>query len=237
MKKTRSIILIIIALFIAAQNIYSAGSIEQPVRTVTVKAVGTVSAAPDVVRLNLGVQSSNSNLNSAIEDNNSRMEGIIDVLEKYNIAESDYRTSNFSVYYQQPPYGSEKPSAEGSYNVNNNIFVEFSDIDKIGGFIDEALNAGANQFYGLDYGIKNTDSLIKEARKLAVRNAIELAEEMAEAAGTVITGIISIEEFPYYGGEPLYSARMSVDSGSNSLITAPGEKPIEVQVQLIAGIK
>ncbi|MBI9105753.1 MAG: SIMPL domain-containing protein [Spirochaetales bacterium] len=235
-KKTLLALLIIAALSTTVQNVYSEGSMEHPVKTVTVKGLGRVSAAPDIVRLNLGVQSFDSNLSSAIADNNSRMAGIMVVLKKYSIPESDYRTSNFSVYYQ-PPYGAENSQEEGTYHVNNNIFVEFNDIDQIGGFIDEALSAGANMFYGLDYGIKNTENLIKEARKLAVLNAIELADEMAETAGVTTTGIISIEELQYYGGDLIFSADMGARTGSNSITTIPGKKPIEVQVQLVIGIK
>ena len=168
-------------------------------------------------------------------DNNGRINRIIGVIEKYGIPETDYQSSNFSVYYQQP-YGDMQPS-EGNYNVNNNIFVEIKNIDVIGNFIQDALNAGANQFYGLEYAISNPEPLLKEARKLAIEKALELGAETAGYAGLETGEVLSIEETPYYGGGPLYAAEMSAGRSSNGITTVPGEKKIEIRVTLKLKLK
>lgn len=224
---------LILLTFFSVQNAAAGGEMETPVRSIIVRGSGTVSAAPDIVSLNLGVQSSDRNLNTAIEDNNSRIENIMEVIKDFSIPEADISTSNFSVYYQQP-YGDD--NAEGSYNVSNSIFVKVRDIEIIGKFIEEVLNAGANQFYGLEYGISNPEPLIKEARKLAIENAVALAEETAGYAGLGIGSIISIEEAPYYGGA-VFSEGLAMDRKANSIITVPGEKTVEVQINLKIELK
>ncbi len=228
-KKTIVFLLIISSFFFAVQSAAAEGEIEIPQRSITVRGEGSVSAAPDIVRLNLGVQSMNSNLSAAIEDNNSRINLIIEVIEKYEIDAADFSTSNFSVYYQQP-YNPEQSPENGVYNVNNNIFITLRDIEKIGNFIQDALDAGANQFYGLEYAVSEPDPLRKDARKLAVEDAKTLALETAEMAGVSLGRIISIEETPWYGGMPMYSEGFGGLKTSNSLITAPGEKIIDAQV-------
>ncbi len=233
MKRTITILMILAAVFFAAQAVSAEGQHEDGQRIITVTGTGKVSAAPDVVRLNLGVQSVNSDLNSAIEDNNTRIADIISVIEEYGIPSADFRTSNFSVYYQQP-YGDSNTA--GTYNVNNSIFVEMKDIDRIGNFIEDALGAGANQFYGLDYAISDPEPLMKKARELAVKNAIELADETAGYADLAIGKIISMEEMQNYAGGPVYVAEMSMARGSNS-IAAPTEKTIQVQITIKIELK
>ncbi|MDC7227832.1 MAG: SIMPL domain-containing protein [Spirochaetales bacterium] len=229
MKRILTAIVIIAAVFISTQNVIAEGRAEYENRGITVRGIGEISAAPDVVRLTLGVQSMNADLNVAINDNNSRIDRIINVIQDYGIPESAYRTSNFSVYYQQP-YNNGMTPDNGTYNVNNSIFVELSNIELIGGFIEDALNAGANQFYGLEYAISNPEPLMKEARRLAIENALELAGETAGYAGLSIGNIISMEE-QAYGSGPMYAAEMSAARGANSIV-APNQKTIQVQVTI-----
>lgn len=233
-KKNMILLLTITTVLFCTQAAAASGAQEQTERIITVRGTGSVSAAPDMVSLNLGVQSNDINLNSAINDNNSRIESIISVIKDFKIPETDYHTSNFSVYYQKP-YNDE--DTEGSYNVNNNIFIEVQDISVIGKFIQQALNAGANQFYGLEYGITDPEPMMKNARKLAIENAIALAEETAGYAGLGIGDIISIEESPSYGGGAVYAKELTTARSSNGIITAPGEKTIEVQVNLRIELK
>jgi hypothetical protein len=221
-------------ILICTQAVTAEGAQETGRRSITVSGRGSISATPDMVSMNLGVQSNNIDLNTAIEDSNSRIENIIAVIHEFGIPDTDYRTSNFSVYYQQPY---KESSDKGTYNVNNNIFIEVQDVSIIGKFIQQALNAGANQFYGLEYGISKPSPLMKQARQLAIENAIALAKETAGYADLSISEIISIEETPYYGGGSVYAEGMSLSRDSNSIITAPGEKTIEVQVKLVIGIK
>ena len=233
-------ILLISSVLCGVQNLSASGTAESSEQTVTVTGRGSVSAAPDIVSLNLGVQSSNSDLNTAIEDNNLRIKKIIDVMRIFNVPESDYSASNFSVYYQ-PPFNSGTGMTEGVYNVNNNIFIKIKNISLIGEFIQQALNAGANQFYGLDYGIGNTEPLLKKARKLAVDNALALAEETAAYAGLRVGKIISIEETAGYGPGFLYGPMQGEGiwppPGSNSIITTPSEKSIEVMMKIRVSMK
>ena len=235
MNKKIIIILLISAALITIQNTFAEGQKESLQRTITVNGTGAVAAAPDTVRLNLGVQSMNRDLNTAIDDNDRRINAIIEVIRDYGIDENDFNTSNFSVYYQQP-YNPETSPEEGVYNVNNNIFIELQNISEIGDFIEDALSAGANQFYGLEYSIKDSEPLIKEARKLAIEDAVALAEETAGYAGLTIGDIISIQEEPYYGA-PLFAEGLGGVKRSNSLITVPGEKTIEKHVTLKIELK
>ena len=208
---------------------------EEVPRSITVRGIGSVAAAPNIVRLNLGVQSFNKDLTLAIADNNDRIDRLITVIEGYGIPETDYRTSNFSVFYQQP-YSPEKAPEDGTYNVNNNIFIELEELENIGEFIQNALQAGANQFYGLEYTVSEPEQYVSEARRLAIDNALELAEETAGFAGLATGEIISIEEQQSYNGGPMYAMEMSAGRGANSIVT-PSEKLIQVFITLEIELK
>ena len=218
------------------QTIAAEGQMEEPQATITVRGTGSVAAAPDVVRLNLGVQTMHKDLSIAITDNENRIKAVIGVINEYGISETDYSTSNFSVYYQQP-YGQDSRPEDGTYNVNNNIYIEVTDIEKIGGFIQDALSAGANQFYGLEYAISDPEPLMKQARRLAVENAAALAAETAGLSDMKVDAVISIEETPYYGGGMYFAERSVKAMDSNSITTIPGEKSVETQVTIVYSLR
>lgn len=228
-----TLVLICVLIFLG-QNVFADEAFSGK-RTITVVGTGRASSPPDIVSLSLGVHSVDANLESAINDNNSRINKIIEVIKKYGIDEKNYNTSNFSVHYQQP-----YDKIEGAYNVNNNIYIEIDNIKKIGGFIQETLTAGANQFFGLEYSVKNTTPLMKKARKLAIKNAKNLALETADIAGVALGNILSIKESPYRGVRA-YSLKDSFTlaeaSGANSVTTVPGEKIVETEITMVFEIK
>ncbi|MDC7126728.1 MAG: SIMPL domain-containing protein, partial [Spirochaetales bacterium] len=83
MKNKKIFILFIYLIILGTQVVFASDSNNENPRTITITGHGSASAAPDIVRLNLGVESYNSDLNMAITDNNDRINKIISVIKKY----------------------------------------------------------------------------------------------------------------------------------------------------------
>ena len=66
-------------------------------RTVSVTGEATVHATPDIVTIDLGVQTQDTDVVRAVSDNNRISQAITDAAKAAGIADADVQTTNFSV--------------------------------------------------------------------------------------------------------------------------------------------
>lgn len=215
-------------------------------RSITVVGQGSVSAAPDIATVVLGVNVSAATVEQAMEDASTRMGKIMAALKKLNISDKDITTSNYSIYYEEPPRY-EMPAAtkgtEGSgetpagvYRVSNMVTVKIRKLDQVGELIDAAVTAGANSLWGVNFDLEDRTKLEAEARAKAVENARQRAEELAKLAGVKVGGVVQISEViggsgGYYPMPPTARAA-AAEMGGGAGPISPGELEISYQVQV-----
>ena len=213
-------------------------------RAITVVGQGKVSAAPDIATVVLGVNVSAATVEQAMEDASSRMDKIMAALKKLNISDKDITTSNYSIYYEEPPRY-EMPAApkgtEGSaetpagvYRVSNMVTVKIRKLDQVGELIDAAVAAGANSLWGVNFDLEDRAELEANARAQAVENARQRAEELAKLAGVKVGGVVQISEV--IGGGTYYpmpaAPRAAEGMGGGAGPISPGELEITYQIQV-----
>lgn len=182
------------------------------VNSITVTGVGEASGSPDVAYVDLGVDVSNSDLGKAIAQANQAMESIMDAMKQMGVADEDMQTTNFNVWPEDrydPQTG--QPTGERIYHVQNTLHVTVRDIAKVGEVLDAGLEAGANNVYGLYFGVDDTSKLEAKARTEAVADARDRAEQLAEALGVKLGDPIIISEG--YGSGPILVERVPVEGG------------------------
>ena len=200
-----------------------------PQNQMSVVGSASINKTPDIATTQIGVQTIAKDVDSAINENNTKADAIITALRNTGIAEKDIRTSSFNIMpqkdYQQPNY----PIV--GYQVDNMLSVTFRDLTKVGKALQNAINAGANNIYGVSFTLADPESARSEARTLAIQDARKKAENMASAAGITLGKIISVNEV---------SSSVSVDSRNYDKAAAegavpiqPGELGVTVQVQII----
>lgn len=79
-----------------------------------------------------------------------------------------------------------------SFVVENTIRVVVRDFDSLGEILATALAEGANTIHGISFDIENREQVVEEARQIAIQNAQNQAESIAEAAGITLGPIQSI---------------------------------------------
>src|SRR5262245_16670548 len=102
-------------------------------RTIVVTGNGVAYGNPDIASIQIGVQSRNADPGQAMTENNTKVQGLIDVLKGLGIAEADLQTSNFSLYAQQdydPVSG--QPKETITYFVDNTLSITVRDVNKLG---------------------------------------------------------------------------------------------------------
>ena len=79
------------------------------------------------------------------------------------------------------PDGAYRQEPDG-YQANNTVQVRLRDISRLGAFMRDVLNQGANHIAGVHFGLADPDKAVDDALAAAVEDAMRKANRLAEAA-------------------------------------------------------
>ena len=203
--------------------------------TITVVGEGKVTLEPDIARVTIGVETGTDTVKEASDQNREAVEAVLAALSEQGIAEEDIQTSGFSIFAER--YGPEGPLSEGDvrYRVSNNVMVTIRDLDSVGTILDAAIEAGANNIYGVEFALDDPGVAESDARAAAVADAQAKAEELAQLTGLPLGSIISISEIvggngAFYAGN--FAERANAFGGGGTPIT-PGQLDLVMQLQIV----
>jgi len=180
-------------------------------RSITVSATGSVSAAPDVARIDSGVTAEAETARAALDKNSAAMKKIIAGLKEGGIDAKDIQTSSFRIEPRYTRAREGQASVIDGYRVINQVQVTVHDIDNLGEILDTLSTLGANQMSGLNFEVSTAETLLDEARKEAVANALRRAKLFADAAGAEVGEVLQISESAVGGGpRPMAMARTAM---------------------------
>lgn len=207
-------------------------------RTITVVGEGTVNIKPDVAQANIGVEVVEATVKEASSQAKDVMEAVLAALQEAGIEEKDIQTSGYSIWADRS-FGPEGPGGEESvrYRVSNNVFVTIRDLESVGSVLDAAIEAGANNIYGVNFSLDDSTAVESTARERAVQDARAKAEELAELNGVQVGNVISISEVigqggGFFGGSfQSMAAREGLGGGGAGPIS-PGELELSMQLQI-----
>jgi uncharacterized protein len=203
-----------------------------PVRSITVVGSGKVSISPDIARVQIGVETMRKSVQEASAENRTTLDAVIEALLDQGIAENDIQTSGFSVFAER--YGPEGPLADDdvNYRVSNSVRIVVRDLDTVGQVLDAAIDAGANNIYGVEFALDDVSAIESEVRAEAVADAQERAADLAELNGVQVGRVLSISEIVAGGFFPSFDARaMGLGGGGTGI--SPGELDVTLQLQVV----
>ncbi len=213
----------------------STGTIPTLPRTITVVGEGKVTIEPDIARAQIGVEVIKSSVKEASDANKAALEAVLAALKAQGIADEDIQTSGFSIYAER--YGTDGPLPEDqvNYRVSNNVAVVIRELDKVGAILDAAIEAGANNIYGIEFSLEDPSTFESEARQGAVADARAKAEELAELNGVTAGDVVSISEVIGNGGGYYNSnfAEVSRAMGGGGTPVSPGQLDLTMQLQVV----
>lgn len=174
----------------------------QPETTISISAQGSVQRAPDIAYITTGVTTEAATAEGALADNARRMNSLMGVLKEAGIAERDIQTSNFSlnpVYV----YPENQPPRITGYSASNQVTVRVRQLDRLGAILDTVVKAGGNNFGGLSFGLDDDTEARNEARRMAMKEAMDRATLYAEVAGLKIRRVVTISESGGWSPQPM----------------------------------
>ncbi|MFK5979687.1 MAG: SIMPL domain-containing protein [Rhizobiaceae bacterium] len=167
--------------------------------TIHVTGSGSVSIAPDIAIISVGVLRQAKTARKALDANNVAMARVIAAMKAQNIADKDLQTANFNIqpryqYFKRSSSGEQKPPRIIGYQVSNRLTIKIRDLKTVGSVLDQVVTLGVNS--GGDIRFTNDDpgDALTKARKKAIENAIKKATTLTSAAGVSLGRIITINE-------------------------------------------
>lgn len=207
--------------------------------TLTVSETGTVTHAPDTAYVTFGLETPGKLLAEAQKRNSAVMSKVVERLRDLQIDTERIQTSSFTVsphYRPLPNRPADAPPATPEivgYVVNNIVTVEIRALDKVGTVIEEVLQAGANSFQGLHWGLRDEQSVRLSALKQAAAKAREKAAALGEAMHVKLVRVLLVNEGSPVARYAAPMARMAMDAGASEVAISPGELKVEATVTLV----
>lgn len=203
-------------------------------RGITVVGTGKTSGSPDMVQINIGIDTQDPTAQKAVNDNQTRMNALLAKLKELGIADKDIRTSNYNVSTQRPPMPT-GPDAQGDtgapiYFVSNQVQVTIRDVAKLGNVLDQVVAVGANHIYGVNFGFSDPSKLEVEARAKAVEDARNRAQSLAQLEGVTLGPIASVSEVINAFPGPVYQSAAGL--GGSGTPIQPGALEVVVSIQV-----
>lgn len=155
------------------------------VNIMTLTGNGEVTTVPDVAILRLGVQTTGEQLTDIQNENARISQAILNALEQLNI--TDIKTYQYTID-KRYEYVDGKQIDKG-YTVRNIFEIRTNNLDQVGNVIDTAVQYGANVVDFIEFEVSNINSYYFKALDLAIENATQKADMVAESLGLTITPV------------------------------------------------
>ena len=216
--KTKHIAIALIAVLVVSVSLGALSDadaqVDNPVRerTISVTGMATSSVQPDLLTIQLGIETQGQTASEALNANSELMNKVINSLKSVEIKESEISTSALNIYaqYEYIDNGIFKRETRElvGYEASNIITIETKNLDLAASIIDSSVNAGANRVDSVYFSIspekhmKLKDELLEQA----VTNAKSRADTSLVPLDQKIIGVqsVSIAEFGMPYPEPIY---------------------------------
>ena len=209
---------------------------EPPMRTITVTGTGSVTLTPDLAYVYIGVQTQDASASTAMSNNTSRAQALIEAIKSFGVENKDIQTSNFSIS-PQPTYDDSYNITGYTYLVQNTVHVTVRDLEQLGSLLDAAFEAGANTINSISFDVADRTEAVSQARLAAVENARRQADELASATGVSIGDVQTIS---YYDSTPIVREYVEMRAAADSAMSVPiqsGSMEITTTVTIVYELK
>ena len=204
MKKVFLILFLLIVTVSQAQEV-------KPIPQISVSGEGKVKAVPDQAFISVTVETKGTNATSVKKQNDETIEKVIQFIKKIKLPKEDVQTKRISL---NPQYDYEKK--KHNYNATQTLEILLKDLAQYDALMEGLVDAGINRINTVEFKTSQLTQYQSEARKLAMKEAKQKAEDyvsvLAQKIGKALT--ISDNSQAYYP-QPMYERKMMVSAMSD----------------------
>lgn len=204
--------------------------------TLATSGTGIEEVTPDMVTVNLGVQTQDEDVSAAVSENNAAAQAITEAAGLVGVAPGDIQSTYFSVW-SQPMYDEfGNPTDSVTYTVDHTLTIKLRDTARLGDLLQAAIKAGANNVQGVTFGLQDPTAAQDQAREKAMQDAQARAQMLASSAGVTL-GKLKSASTTFSSPQPMYAVYAEGMGGGGGVPTAPGTQAVQVQVYLVYEIQ
>jgi len=217
---------------------------------ITVDGQGKVTAIPNIAETSFTVISEGLTPSQVQDDNNKKMQAVIDYLKSKGVEAKDITTTGYYLnpkyYYPRStvyPYPQTNSPTIVGYTLTQTITVKIRDLGKAGELVAGVVEQGINQTSGISFTVD--DDKLKEyqneARLKAFAEAKQKAQAMSNAVGVKLGKVISFSE-NFGGYAPYYNRTEELGLGGGGAVSTPapiqpGSQEISASVNITYQLK
>lgn len=198
-------------------------------RTISVSGSGEVQTQPDLAIIDVGVQTEDESAQSALDENNTRTEALMDALDGAGIPEENIQTTRFQLIPNYRYDNENDTQTLIGYSVSNIVQVQTNDLDALGVLLDLAVDAGANTIQNIRFEVSDPESIANQAREAAVEDARNKAEQLAKLTGSALGIVMSIHET---SSNPVPVERPAFAAEAAGVPIEPGGYRLNISVEI-----
>lgn len=226
-------VLLVMSLIAGGSPAMSQTEPKAPVRTIRLDSMGGVKAKPDIAQITLGVTAEADTARAALDQNSAAMTRVIEALKQTGLVEEDIQTIDFAVRSRFENSKTEGKNVITGYRVVNLIRITVRDLTKLGDILDRAVSQGSNEMGGIQFNVADPAKLLDEARKRAMDSARRKAELYAQAAGSRLGRVITIDEQSVSPWRANSMTSMRMDTKAMDVPIQPGEAELQVNISVL----
>ncbi|UPT69776.1 MAG: SIMPL domain-containing protein [Flavobacterium sp. JAD_PAG50586_2] len=225
----RTTVLILVALFGLTAQAQSQDQRPQ-VPQISVTGEGKVKITPDQAVVTVGFQNSGKDAKEVKTINDEVVDRVIKFLKKSGIPASDFKTNNVSLYKN---YDYEKKKY--NFQASQTLSITLKDLTKYDEIMMGLNDAGVNSINGVEFKSSKIDDYEREARKKAILDAKQKAQDYVSVLGQKIgKALLITDNSQSYIPQPMFKGMvaMAADEGAQRETLAVGELEINTNVSV-----
>jgi uncharacterized protein YggE len=219
----------------AGQSVAAAVAPTEADNTIVMTGTGEAVGTPDQLAFNLGVRTQAADVSTALQQANAVTRKVVKAVRGHEVAFKDIQTTGLSIH-PTFDYSSSGPAVITGYAVGQTVAILQRDLRDAGATISAAVDAGGNavRLSNVRLQVGDDEALLSEARKAAIAEAHDKAEQYASAAGTVLGTVSSVREVSAPAPMVQSYRTASLDSAEPSSVPIrPGRSETSVTVSVV----
>lgn len=178
---------------LAAQSPQAMGVAPSTLSSIRVTGDARVSARPDRVQIDLGVQTQAPQSQDAAGANARVCDAVLAAVRRAAGSGAQIKTVSYQLSPNYQYHSGGEPTITG-YTALNVVQVQLDELARIGDVLDAATRAGANRVQGIQWTLRDQDTVRAQALREAATRARAEAQVLAGALDLRILRVLTLEE-------------------------------------------
>lgn len=240
-----ALLLIILATFALVYTQYQrpititqAGPGGEGIPKITASGDAELTVMPDEATIRIKVETKAKTAQAAQDENSRIMASVQSALRRAGIASKDIETDQYNLYPWTEWNPDEHRQKELGFRIYHTIKVKTTDLDKVGDFVQVAVDAGATGIERVNFGLseKQKQEVRKVALQDAANNAKAKAQTMADGLGVSLGELLAVQESSFNYG-PVFRADMEAMAVKGGVPEpAPPIEPEQVRISATVSV-